>query len=372
MGKKYLVTLTEEETATLKELTNKGHGSAQKRQRATALLHCAGNIKTDVEIADATFMHVRTIEELRRRFVEDGLEICLSGKPRAHKLPIMDGENTAKLVQLVCEEREDGIHHWSLRQLSEKFVTIEGEHVSHETIRKTLNNLELKPWQRKEWCIPPEKNAEFVANMEDILKVYKRPQDPNRPLVCMDECPKQLIGEKRVPIPAKPGAPEKYDTEYVRHGTVALFMFNAPHQGWRRVVVTEQRTMLDWAAQVKHLVDVDFPNAEKIVLVCDNLNTHRPAALYEAFPAEEASRIMDRLEIHYTPKHGSWLNMAEIELSVLNRHGLPDRVASFDDMKRHVEAWTIKRNASVKKVIWQFTVEEARIILVRLYPQVTC
>lgn len=205
--------------------------------------------------------------------------------------------------------------------------------------------------------------------MEDVLDVYERPVDENRPLVCMDECPKQLIGETRIPIPMRPGEPERYDHEYVRNGTCNLFMFSAPLLGWRRVEVTERRTRKDWAEQVLQLVDVDFPTAEKVVLVMDNLNTHSPASLYEAFEPKEAKRICDRLEIHYTPKHGSWLNMAEIELSVLNNHGLSERVADLSDMRQQTNAWMKNRNASANKIDWRFTNKEARIKLKRLYPK---
>lgn len=208
--------------------------------------------------------------------------------------------------------------------------------------------------------------------MEDVLEVYKRPFDPVRPLVCMDECPKQLIGETRQPLMGKPGRPERFDTEYVRNGTCNLFMFSAPLLGWRRVDVTERRTMTDWAEQVRHLVDVDFPWAEKVTLVMDNLNTHRPASLYEAFAPEEARRILERLEIHYTPKHGSWLNMAEIEFSVLNHHGLSDRIATMERMKDEVKAWVQLRNRQVKRIIWRFTTDDARIKLARLYPLIEC
>lgn len=208
--------------------------------------------------------------------------------------------------------------------------------------------------------------------MEDVLEVYKRPFDPIRPLVCMDECPKQLIGETRLPIMGKPGQPERFDTEYVRNGTCNLFMFSAPLLGWRRVEVTEKRTMLDWAWQIRHLVDIDFPWAEKVVLVMDNLNTHRPASLYEAFPPEEARRILERLEIHYTPKHGSWLNMAEIEFSVLNHHGLSDRIPSLERMREEIKAWVHRRNQQVKRIIWRFTTDDARIKLARLYPLIEC
>jgi transposase len=155
-----------------------------------------------------------------------------------------------------------------------------------------------------------------------VLEVYTREQEEDRPLVCMDECPKQLIGETRIPLPVEPGESARFDTEYVRNGTCDIFMFVAPLEGWRRAEITEQRTGKDWAKQIKQLVDDDFPQAEKIVLVMDNLNTHSVASLYETFPAEEAKRLRDKLEIHYTPKHGSWLNMAEIELNVINNHGL--------------------------------------------------
>jgi transposase len=205
--------------------------------------------------------------------------------------------------------------------------------------------------------------------MEDVLDVYERPEDPGRPLVCMDECPKQLIGEVRRPIPAQPGEPERFDTEYVRNGTCNLFMFTAPLAGWRRVEVTERRTQVDWAHQIRHLVDVDFPKAEKIVLVMDNLNTHRPASLYEAFTPAEAKRIWDRLEIHHTPKHGSWLNMAEIEFSVLNHHGLSERVPDLASMRRESSAWNQRRNAERGKINWRFTTKDARIKLKRLYPR---
>lgn len=208
--------------------------------------------------------------------------------------------------------------------------------------------------------------------MEDVLEVYKRPFDPIRPLVCMDECPKQLIGETRLPIMAQPGQPERFDTEYVRNGTCNLFMFSAPLLGWRRVDVTEKRTMVEWAWQIRQLVDIDFPWAEKVVLAMDNLNTHRPASLYEAFPPEEARRILERLEIHYTPKHGSWLNMAEIEFSVLNHHGLSDRIPSLERMKQEVAAWVHRRNQQVKRIIWRFTTADARIKLARLYPLLEC
>lgn len=206
--------------------------------------------------------------------------------------------------------------------------------------------------------------------MEDILSVYRRPRDSNRPLVCMDECPKQLIGETRVSLPPAPGHPMRYDTEYVRNGTCNQFLFVAPYEGWRRVDLTERKTRKDWAEQIRKLVDEDFPQAEKIVLVMDNLNTHGPASLYETFEPAEAKRIWDRLEIHHTPKHGSWLNMAEIELSVLNHHGLSERIASIDKMQTEIDAWQNKRNEQKCKIKWSFTIETARDKMKQTYPQI--
>jgi transposase len=203
--------------------------------------------------------------------------------------------------------------------------------------------------------------------MEDVLDVYERPKDERRPVVCMDA--KQLIGETRLPISMEPGKPERYDTEYVRKGTCNLFMFTAPLLGWRRTEVTERRTQKDWAEQIKRLVDEDFPEAEKIVLVMDNLNTHTPASLYKTFPPAEAKRIWDHLEIHHTPKHGSWLNMAEIEFSILNNHGLPERIPDIEIMRKNVADWTALRNIKVSTINWQFTSSDARIKLKRLYPK---
>ena len=204
--------------------------------------------------------------------------------------------------------------------------------------------------------------------MEDILDVYTRKYDEKRPLVCMDEVPKQLIGEVRIPIPGTKGIAARYDTEYKRNGTCVVFMFSAPLKGWRRAEVTEQRTKIDFAHQIKKLVTVDFPKAEKIVLVLDNLNTHTIGSLYKAFPPEEARMLRDKLEIHYTPKHGSWLNMAEIEINVLVNHGLSKRIPTMEQIKKEVTAWCKLRNATANKINWRFSSDDARIKLKRLYP----
>lgn len=220
------------------------------------------------------------------------------------------------------------------------------------------------------WCIPPEQNAEFVCAMENVLEVYKRPYDPKRPVVCMDEKPKQLVRETRTPIACQKGEPERFDYEYERNGTANIFLFVEPLRGWRRVEVTERRTRLDWAHQIRQLVDVDYPHARKITLVMDNLNTHSPASLYQAFEPSEARRLIEKLEIVHTPKHGSWLNVSEVELAVMEKQSIGGRVPDTESLRERAKAWETDRNGAKVKVKWQFTTTDARIRLRRLYPQV--
>jgi hypothetical protein len=206
--------------------------------------------------------------------------------------------------------------------------------------------------------------------MEDVLDVYQRPYDPKRPQLCLDEASKQLLGEVREPIPLQPGKPAREDYEYQRHGTANLFMVSEPLQGQRHVKVTDQRTRVDWAHVIKEVVDVHYPEAEIIVLVMDNLNTHDPASLYEAFEPAEAKRLADKLEIHYTPKHGSWLNMAEIELSVMGRQCLAQRIPDKGRLTDAAAAWEARRNQHSVRIDWRFTTADARIKLKRLYPSI--
>ena len=223
---------------------------------------------------------------------------------------------------------------------------------------------------RKCWVIPPKQNAEFVANMEDMLEIYKRPYNSLVPVVCMDEQPTQLIKETRTKIAVEPGKLERVDYEYERNGIAENFMFTEPLGSWRKVNVRYRRTSIDWACEIRELLDKDYPNAEKVILVCDNLNTHKIASLYEAFEPREARRLVERLEMHYTPKHGSWLNVAEIELSVLTKQCLDRRIPDMTTLQQEARAWYRKRNANQKAVDWQFTTESARVKLKRLYPQI--
>ena len=218
------------------------------------------------------------------------------------------------------------------------------------------------------WCIPPKQSAEFVCHMEDVLEVYRRPYDPARPVVCMDETSKQLIGEAREPLPPAPGRVERYDSVYVRNGVANLFLASEPLGGWRAVKATDTRKRTDWACFIRELVDGRYKDAAKVVLVMDQLNTHELASLYEAFPPEEARRVAERLEVHHTPKHGSWLNMAETELSVLGRQCLSRRIARRTTLEEQVARWVADRNANRCRVNWHFTTADARVKLKRLYP----
>ena len=218
------------------------------------------------------------------------------------------------------------------------------------------------------WCLPGKPSAEFVCAMEDVLDVYQRPYDPARPQVCVDETSKQLIGEVRTPLPVRPGQPQIYDHEYKRNGTANLFMIVEPLTGSCEVKITKQRTRIDWAHVMRELVDVHYPGAEAIVLVTDNLNTHDKASLYEAFAPEEAKRIADKLEIHHTPKHGSWLDMAELQLSVLSRQCLDRRIANRAMLESEVAAWL--RDHQSKPIQWRLTTKDARIKLKKLYPSI--
>lgn len=218
------------------------------------------------------------------------------------------------------------------------------------------------------WVIPPKANAAFVAAMEDVLDVYTRPRDRARPLVCLDETSKQLVAETRAPVLMRPAQPARHDYEYKRNGTANLFMAFAPLEGWRHVKVTERRTAVDYARFLAELADVHFPGAEKIVLVQDNLNTHTPASLYEAFEPAEARRIIERFEWHYTPKHGSWLNLAESELAVLSSQCLDRRIPDRANLTNQVDAWLIRRNTHNARANWHFTSTDARVKLKSLYP----
>jgi hypothetical protein len=224
---------------------------------------------------------------------------------------------------------------------------------------------------KKEWCIPPKAHGAFVAQMEEVWDLYEKPYDSHRPLVCMDETSKQLVSDVQTPLPPQPGQTARQDYEYERQGVCNLFIGFEPLQSQRHVQVTNQRTAVDWAHFMQDLAEMHYPDAEKIVVVLDNLNTHGPGSFYEAFPPAEAKRLAARFEFHYTPKQGSWLNMAEIELSALSRMCLDRRIPDQATLTREVSAWESERNAKSVTVEWRFTTDDARIKLKKLYPVIS-
>jgi len=369
MAKKYIVTLSKSEQEILKNLTTSGTQRVRKIAHANILLNANAGWQ-DQEISKALRVSVPTIERVRQRFVEKGIEGALTPRRTTRKYQhLLDGAQEAHLIALACGTPPIGFRRWSLRLLANEMVKMEYvDEISYETIRSVMEGNELKPWLKEEWCIPPEQNAEFVYHMEDVLDVYHRPFDPNRPLVCFDETPVQLISETRQSISMQTGQLARYDYEYRRQGSANLFMFFAPLQNWRHVKVTEQRTKKDWAWCMHDLVYQHFPNAERCILVEDNLNTHSPAALYEVFEPAKAKRILDHLEFHFTPKHGSWLNMAEIEFSVISRQCLSGYIPDIEILERETSAWESERNTKKATVEWRFTTDDARIKLKKLYP----
>ncbi len=373
--KRYKVTLTTEERCELRDLIAAGKAAAKKLGARRILLKAdaspGGPAWTDQRIAEAVEVGGATVERVRQLFVEEGWAAALVRKKqdRPSRERKLDGRAEARLIALACSAPPAGRRQWTLQLLADQLVELEVvDAVCDETVRKRVLKNEIKPWLKEQWCIPPEADAEFVCAMEDVLEVYHRPYDERRPLVCLDEASKQLIGETVQPLPAEPGQAERFDYEYVRNGTANLFMISEPLLGWRHVEVTQRRTAKDFAEVLRWLVEDLHPDADKVVLVMDNLNTHKLASLYEAFPPDQARRIAERLEIHHTPKHGSWLNVAEIELSVLARQCLDRRIGAAETLVCEVGAWEEARNEQAIGVHWRFTTADARIKLRRLYP----
>lgn len=324
--------------------------------------------RTDREIGAVLHTSVPTVQRTRQRFVEGNLEYALNERRRCGRPRKLKEEGETLLISLARSVPPAGRKKWTTQLLADRLVE-RGviDDISDETVRRTLNEKGIKPWLRKRWCIPTA-GSEFVCPMEDILCLYAEPYDPKRPLVCLDEQSIQLIAETRCPIPVKPGEAQRFDYEYRRNGTRNLFAFFQPLAGWRHIKVTERRTKIDFSYCMRDLTDTFFPQAVVIRVVQDNLNTHNPAALYEAFEPFEARRILSRLEFHYTPKHASWLNMVEIELSILSGQCLDRRIPDEDTLRSEITAWEESRNAQQATVDWRFTVEDARAKLKRLYP----
>jgi len=367
MNKLYPVHLTDAQTAELEQLIHTGTHAARQLARARILL-LADQGDRDADIAAAVLVNPATVQRVRQRFVQAGLTAALSERPRPGRPPIITGEVEGHLTMLACSPAPPGRARWTIQLLADELVVLGLlDDISPEAVRQRLQQNDLKPWLHKQWCLPAA-GARFVAKMEDVLGVYARPYDPARPVVCVDEASKVLHSDPRPPVPPAPGRVARQDYEYGRQGTANLFLWVEPLAGRRGVQVTAQRTTLDFAWWVRSLVDEQYPQAEAIVLVSDNLNTHGSWALYEAFAPEEAARIAGKLEWHYTPEHGSWLNMAEIEIGALRQQCLDRRIASQELLTTEVGAWERARNAAAVTIDWQFTTADARIKLKRLYP----
>ena len=371
---KHRIQLDIQEREELLNILRKKHSAAARQAHARILLKADENGPqdglSDADNATATEVSIATVERVRRRFVEEGLTAALERKcPERQYVRRLEGVAEAKLIAVACGEPPSGCARWTLRLLAGRLMELEVvESICHETVRQTLLANEIKPWLKRTWCIAPTGNADFVCRMEDVLEVYQRPLDPMRPVVCLDETTKQLVSETRTPLPAAAGRPASYDYEYQREGVASLFMMCAPLSGWRQVSVRERKTRIDYAHCLQALAEEHFPHAQKIVLVQDNLNTHCAASLYEAFDPVTARRLLERFEFHYTPKHGSWLNIAEIELSVLSRQCLDRRIGRWETLREEIAAWTLRRNQPGCKINWRFTTEDARIKLKKLYP----
>ena len=368
MNVRYRVELSQTERAELTALLSGGKHAARKLKRAQILL-AADAGASDEAIAANVGVGESTVYRTKRRFVLGNLEAALSEEPRPGASRKLSGKDEALLIATACSSPPAGRARWTLELLADELVrlTVHAS-VSRETVRRRLAENDLKPWRKDMWCIP-QVDGEYVARMEDVLDLYAEAPDPKRPVVCFDESPTQLIGEVRLPIPAEPGQLKRYDCEYKRNGTANLFIFLDVHRPWRKVKVTDNRAAVDFATCMRELTDVHFPKAERIRVVLDNLSTHSAGALYQAFPACEARRVLRRLEFHFVPKHASWLNMVEIEIGVLRSQCLDRRIATQQQLKSEIAAWERQRNVAKARIKWMFTTDKARAKMGRAYPE---
>src|ERR671916_693175 len=367
MNVRYRVDLSQAERDQLSALLSGGTHASRKLKRAQILLAADAGV-SDNDIAASIAVGGSTVYRTKRRFVEGDLEAALSEEQRLGAARKLTGKEEALLVATACSNPPEGRARWTLELLAGAMVRLtEHEELSRETVRRRLAENHLKPWRKDMWCIP-QIDGTYVARMEDVLDLYAEPPDPKRPVVCFDESPTQLIGEGRPPLPPHPRGGARPDYEYRRNGTVNLFVFLDAHRPWRRVKVTDQRTARDFAECMRELVDLHYPQAQQVRVVLDNLSTHSAGALYEAFPAPEAHRVLRRLEFHYTPKHASWLNMVEIEIGVLRGQCLDRRIGERGQLVSEIDAWVRARNASGTRVNWMFDTQRARAKMCRAYP----
>ncbi len=367
MNLRYRVELSQAERDELKALLSGGRHAVRKVKRAQILL-AADAGASDEAIATSLGVGGSTVYRTKRRFVLGNLELALREEPRPGAERKLSGKEEALLVATACSSPPEGRARWTLDLLAGAMIRLtEHDIISRDTVRRRLAENDLKPWRKDMWCIP-QVDAEYVARMEDVLDLYAEAPDPKRPVVCFDESPTQLIGEVRQPIPAEPGQIERYDCEYKRNGTANLFIFLDAHRPWRKVKVTDSRAAVDFVTCMRELTDLHFPQAERIRVVLDNLSTHTAGAFYQAFPACEARRVLQRMEFHYVPKHASWLNMVEIEIGVLRSQCLDRRIDSREHLVSEIAAWERQRNASGARIKWMLTTDKARAKMGRAYP----
>lgn len=368
MNVRYIVELSLAERQQLQALVSSGKAGARKLKRAQILL-AADSGTPDSQIAACIQVGDSTVYRTKRRYVEGGLERALNDDPRPGGPRKLTGREEALLVATACAAPPAGRARWSCELLAGELVRLSDQSsLSGETVRRRLGEKQIKPWQKKMWCIP-KVDAEYVARMEDVLDLYAEPISVDQPVVCFDETPVQLIDETRVPVPAAPGRSARIDYEYRRNGTANLFVSLNAHQPWREVKVSDHRAGADFAHCMRELVDVHYPTARCIRVVLDNLSAHSAAALYRTFPAAEARRILRRLEFHFVPKHASWLNMVEIEIGVLKGQCLARWIGDRETLEREVDAWKRARNDAKAQITWLFTVEKARQKMERAYPK---
>lgn len=372
MNKNYLIDLTADERLYLMEITSKGKASARKIKRANILLLADQKQHKVEQIVNLLGVSSSTIYRTKYNFVNEGIDSALEEGGRSGQPRKLNANKEALLVSLACSKPPEGCCKWTLELLTDEFIYLtEGEVVSIETVRRRLKDNELKPWQKRMWCLS-DMNAEYVAQMESVLDIYAEPANEKKPIVNFDEAMKQLVSETKAVVPMKSGQTEKQDYEYKREGMANIYLFFDRHKGWRKAKVTVSKKAVDFAHCMKDLVDIHYPDADKIRVVMDNYNTHKAASLYKAFPAHEARRLLKKLEFNYTPKHASWLNMVEIEIGNMNQQCLDRRMGDRDFLISELEAWENRRNQKKASINWMFNVDAARTKLNRAYEKLIC
>ena len=370
------ISLTKKERKIIRHLQKKT-SSSNARTRYAILLAADENVHghniSNADIANASGSCVATVIDTLKKYCSSGMEAAIkpTRNPNSDTARLKaTGDVEAKIIAKACTAPPEGYARWTVTLLTKESAVILEEKLSRASIGRVMQRNELKPHLTSYWCIPPTEDGDFVAAMEDVLDIYQRPYDPENPVWCMDEKPYQILDDSRKPLPMRPGDVTKIDSEYVRNGTVSVFCFIQPHTGRIEHSVEPTRTAVDWAEKIQYLVDVIEPEAKKITLIMDNLNTHKPGSLYKAFLPKEAKRILDKLDIHYTPKHGSWLDIAEIGIDIMTRECLNRRIPDIESLRTELKAWNDAYAKDPSPVNWQFKTSDSRIKLKKLYPNI--